>query len=170
MTMTNTALATTDLCDAHEDKLADGSLQVLPPIFRSFGKRAAFHGPAYTLKVYEDNALVRATLETAGGGQVLIIDGGGSLRCALVGGQLGLLAEKNGWAGIVVNGCVRDCLEIDACDVGVRALETVPRRAAKKGVGERNVAIDIAGVGIEPGNWIYADADGVLVSTNALHE
>jgi regulator of ribonuclease activity A len=120
--------------------------------------------------VYEDNALVRATLETAGGGQVLIIDGGGSLRCALVGGQLGLLAEKNGWAGIVVNGCVRDCLEIDACDVGVRALETVPRRAAKKGVGERNVAIDIAGVGIEPGNWIYADADGVLVSTNALHE
>lgn len=163
------SLMTTDLCDAHEDKLADGSLQVIPPIFRSFGKRAAFHGPAYTLKVYEDNALVRSTLETAGNAQVLVIDGGGSLRCALVGGQLGLLAEKNGWAGIVVNGCIRDSLEIDACDVGVRALAAMPRRAAKKGIGERNVAISIGGVSIQPGHWIYADADGVLVAREALH-
>lgn len=166
--MTNETLATTDLCDAHEKELAVELLQVFPPIFRSFGKRLAFHGPAFTLKVHEDNALVRSTLETAGDGQVLVIDGGGSLRCALVGGQLGLLAEKNGWAGIVVNGCIRDSLEIDACDIGVRALATMPRRALKKGVGERNVAISIADIDIEPGNWIYADADGVLVARERL--
>jgi regulator of ribonuclease activity A len=161
---------TTDLCDAHEDRLADGSLRVLPPIFKSFGKRAAFHGPAHTLQVHEDNALVRATLETTGGGQVLVIDGGGSLRCALVGGQLGLLAEKNGWAGIVVNGCIRDSLEIDACDIGVRALATMPRRAAKKGAGERGIAVKISDVDIHPGNWIYVDADGVLVADTPLHD
>ena len=167
--MQTSSLATTDLCDAHEDLLADGGLRVLPPIFKSFGKRDHFHGPAYTLKVFEDNALVRATLETAGAGRVLVIDGGASLQCALVGGQLGLLAEKNGWAGIVVNGCIRDSLEINACDVGVRALALNPRRAAKKGVGERNVPVTIAGIIIEAGNWIYADADGVLVSDSSLH-
>lgn len=156
--------ATTDLCDAHEDRLADGSLRVLPPLFKSFGKRLGFHGPAITLKVFEDNALVRATLETPGGGQVLVVDGGASLRCALVGGQLGVLAEKNSWAGIVVNGCIRDSLEIDACDIGVRALALNPRRAAKKGVGERNVPVSIAETTVEPGNWIYVDADGILVS------
>lgn len=165
-----TMLVTTDLCDAHEDKLADGSLRVFPPVFKSFGKRGAFHGPAYTLKVHEDNALIRATLETAGDGQVLVVDGGGSQRCALVGGQLALLAEKNNWAGVVVNGCIRDSLEIDACEIGVRALATMPRRAAKKGVGERNIAIKIADIGIAPGNWVYADADGVLISDAALHE
>lgn len=162
--------ATTDLCDAHENLLADGSLRVLPPLFKSFGKRAGFHGPAITLKVFEDNALVRSTLETPGGGQVLVVDGGASLRCALVGGQLGLLAEKNSWAGIVVNGCIRDSLEIDACDIGVRALALNPRRAAKKGAGERNVPVSIAEVIIEPGNWIYVDADGVLVSRVELEQ
>ncbi|MBV8667432.1 MAG: ribonuclease E activity regulator RraA [Burkholderiaceae bacterium] len=158
------AIATTDLCDAHEAKLADGSLCVLPPVFKAFGKRVAFHGPACTLKVFEDNALVRATLETAGQGQVLVVDGGASLRCALVGGQLGVLAEKNGWAGIVVNGCIRDSLEIAACDIGVRALALHPQRAAKKGVGERNVRVNIAGVAVSPGDWIYVDADGILIS------
>jgi len=162
--------ATTDLCDAHENSLADGSLRVLPPLFKSFGKRAGFHGPAITLKVFEDNALVRSTLETPGGGQVLVVDGGTSLRCALVGGQLGLLAEKNSWAGIIVNGCIRDSQEIDACDIGVRALALNPRRAAKKGVGERNVAVTIAEVIIEPGNWIYVDADGILVSRVELEQ
>jgi regulator of ribonuclease activity A len=99
---------------------------------------------------------------------VLVIDGGGSRRCALVGGNLGQLAEKNGWAGIVVDGCIRDSEEINACQIGVRALATHPRKSTKKGVGERNVGISIAGVRVEPGNWIYADADGVLVATTAL--
>ncbi|HEV2612805.1 MAG TPA: ribonuclease E activity regulator RraA [Noviherbaspirillum sp.] len=162
------SFSTCDLCDGNEDKLASGGLAVLPPVFRHFGKRKAFSGPAATLKVFEDNVLVRAALETPGEGRVLVVDGGGSLRCALVGGNLGVLAEKNGWAGIVVNGCVRDSEELDACDIGVRALATHPQRSIRKGVGDRDIAIMIAGVTVRPGNWIYADADGVLVAIEKL--
>lgn len=160
--------ATCDLCDANEDKLAAGTLAVLPPVFQKFGKRVTFSGPATTLKVFEDNVLVRSTLETPGNGKVLVVDGGGSLRCALVGGNLGALAEKNGWAGIIVNGCIRDSDEINACDIGVRALATHPQRSVRKGVGERELRVSIAGVAVNPGDWIYADADGVLVSGQKL--
>lgn len=159
---------TCDICDTHEDKLVDGSLTVLATVFRSFGKRQRFAGPARTLKVFEDNVLVRAALETPGEGSVLVVDGGGSLRCALVGGNLGKLAEQNGWAGILVNGCVRDSVELSACDVGIRALATHPRRSVRKGAGERDLVVDVAGVSIRPGDWIYADEDGVLVSTAKL--
>ncbi|MBP0597041.1 ribonuclease E activity regulator RraA [Herbaspirillum sp. LeCh32-8] len=160
--------ATCDLCDANEDKLAAGTLHVLPPIFASFGRKPAFAGPARTLKVFEDNVLVRAALETPGDGHVLVVDGGGSLRCALVGGNLGQLAEKNGWAGILVNGCVRDALELNACEVGIRALATHPQRSFRKGAGDRDLRVTIAGVAVHPGDWIYADVDGVLVSRAAL--
>lgn len=160
--------ATCDLCDANEDKLADGSLAVLPPVFNPFGKHLRFAGPARTLKVFEDNVLVRAALETPGEGSVLVVDGGGSLRCALVGGNLGVLAQKNGWAGIIVNGCVRDSAELNQCDIGMRALATHPRRSIRKGIGERDLAVDIAGVSVRPGDWIYADEDGVLVSRAKL--
>jgi len=155
---------TADLCDAHEDKLADGSLSVLPPHFRHFGKRSTFAGPALTLKVFEDNVLVRAALELPGAGRVLVVDGGGSLRCALVGGHLGVLAQKNGWAGIVVNGCIRDVDAINACDIGVRALASHPRRSHRKGLGESELRVELAGVAVSPGDWIYADIDGALVS------
>jgi regulator of ribonuclease activity A len=160
--------STCDLCDTNENLIADGALAVLPPVFRSLGKRAAFAGQAATLKVFEDNVLVRAALETAGAGRVLVVDGGGSLRCALVGGNLGKLAEKNGWAGIVVNGCVRDADELDACDVGIRALALHPQRSVRKGVGDRDIVVTIAGVTVRPGDWIYADADGVLVTRAKL--
>lgn len=160
--------ATCDICDANENKIADGSLAVLPPVFKSFGKKIAFAGPASTLKVFEDNVLVRAALETPGNGHVLVIDGGGSLRCALVGGNLGVLAEKNGWAGIIVNGCIRDSEEINQCNIGVRALATHPQRSIRKGVGDTNIQVLIAGVAVKPGNWIYADADGVLVAAEKL--
>jgi regulator of ribonuclease activity A len=160
--------ATCDICDGNENRIADGSLSVLPPIFKSYGKKAAFAGPATTLKVFEDNVLVRLALETPGNGHVLVIDGGGSLRCALVGGNLGVLAEKNGWAGIVVNGCIRDSEEINQCNIGVRALAIHPQRSIRKGVGDTNIRISIAGVAIKPGDWIYADADGVLVSAEKL--
>lgn len=159
---------TTDLCDAHEALLADGSLRVLAPVFRHFGKLAAFAGQAATLKVFEDNSLVRDVLETPGQGRVLVIDGGGSLRCALVGGNLGVLAQKNGWAGIVVNGCVRDTDELNACDIGVRALAAHPRKSQKRNVGERDVAVQMPGAVVRPGNWIYADADGVIVADRKL--
>ncbi|RJG00310.1 ribonuclease E activity regulator RraA [Noviherbaspirillum sedimenti] len=162
------SFATCDICDANEDKLAAGTLAVLPPVFKSFGKRPAFAGPSRTLKVFEDNVLVRAALETPGEGHVLVVDGGGSLRCALVGGNLGMLAEKNGWAGILVNGCIRDSEEINGCDIGVRALATHPQRSIRKGVGEKDLQVSIAGVTVKPGDWIYADADGVLVSAAKL--
>lgn len=155
---------TTDLCDDHPQLLEDGRLCVLPPVFKHFGQRLKFCGRVTTLKVFEDNALVRATLEAPGNGNVLVIDGGASLRRALVGGQLALLAQDNGWAGIVVDGCVRDSDEINACDIGVRALAAHPQKSSKKGAGERNVRVSICGVPVTPGDWIYADADGVLVA------
>ncbi|ABF08265.1 regulator of ribonuclease activity A [Cupriavidus metallidurans] len=159
---------TTDICDANEDRLADGSLRVLTPGFLHFGKRMAFSGPAVTLKVFEDNSMVRATLETPGAGRVLVVDGGGSMRCALVGGMLGVLAEKNGWAGIIVNGCVRDSEELKVCDVGIRALGVHPQKSQKRNVGQEDVTVQMPGAVVRPGNWIYADADGVLVSDEKL--
>ncbi|MEO8408467.1 MAG: ribonuclease E activity regulator RraA [Oxalobacteraceae bacterium] len=160
--------ATCDICDAHEDQLASGALTVLPPLFNAYGQQAIFSGPAYTLKVFEDNALVRTALEQPGNGQVLVIDGGGSLRRALVGGNLALLAVNNGWSGIVVNGCIRDAVEIDAGAIGARALATHPQKSIKKGVGETQLRVMIAGVAVRPGNWIYADQDGVLVAQEKL--
>jgi regulator of ribonuclease activity A len=160
--------ATCDLCDTNEEKLVNGSLAILPPVFSAFGKHLRFSGPARTLKVFEDNVLVRAALETPGEGSVLVVDGGASLRCALVGGNLGVLAQNNGWAGIVVNGCVRDSEELNQCNIGIRALATHPRRSVRKGLGEKDLVVDIAGVSVRPGDWIYADADGILISQQPL--
>jgi regulator of ribonuclease activity A len=126
------SFATTDLCDDHANLLDDGRLAVLPPVFKHYGQRVRFGGRVVTLKVHEDNALVRSTLETPGDGNVLVVDGGGSLRRALVGGQLGLLAQDNGWAGIVVDGCIRDTDEINACDIVYARWAPIRRKAARK--------------------------------------
>ena len=160
--------ATCDLCDAHPQELDDGRLVVLPPLFQLYGQHVKFAGPAVTVKVFEDNALVRSTLEGPGHGSVLVVDGGGSLRRALVGGQLALLAQDNGWSGIVVDGCVRDCDEINSCEIGVRARASFPQRASKTGAGEHGVPVSIGGLAVNPGDWIYADADGILVSQHKL--
>lgn len=157
--------ATTDLSDAHPEA------QVCEPIFGDFGGRLAFHGAIKTLKVFEDNALVRATLETAGDGRVLVVDGGGSARCALVGGNLGQLAVKNNWAGIVVYGYIRDSEEIATQDVGVKALGTHPRKSEKglhSAVADK--VVNFAGVTFRPGAWLYADADGIVVADSPVHE
>ncbi|MBO9661637.1 ribonuclease E activity regulator RraA [Dokdonella sp.] len=156
--------ATTDLCDAHPD------LQVCAPVFHDYGGAGAFHGPIATLKVFEDNALVRATLERPGEGRVLVVDGGGSLRCALVGGQLGMLGVNNGWAGVLVHGCVRDRAELAALAIGVKALATHPRRS-EKGLhsGHAGRIVEFAGVRFAPGAWLYADADGIVVADRALY-
>jgi regulator of ribonuclease activity A len=156
--------ATTDLSDAHPEA------QVCDPVFRDFGKRAAFFGPIATLKVFEDNALVRSTLETPGAGRVLVVDGGGSLRCALVGGLLGKLAADNGWSGVVVHGCVRDLAELAVCDVGIKALAATPRKS-EKGLhtGHADRVVRFAGVAFRPGAWLYADTDGVVVSETSIH-
>ena len=160
--------ATTDLCDAHEERLTAGALRVLHPAFRAFGKRPRFAGPVATVRCFEDNSMVRAALETPGQGRVLVVDGGGSLRCALVGGNLARLASDNDWAGVVVNGCVRDVAEINASDIGVRALAAHPRRSDRRGSGSQGKAVEIAGVRVAPGDWCYADDDGILVSDHRL--
>lgn len=162
------SFATCDICDANEDKIATHELAVIPPIFMRFGNVTRFSGQAVTLKVFEDNVLVRSTLETPGNGRVLVIDGGGSFRCALVGGNLAALGEKNGWSGIIVHGCIRDVDEINACNIGVRAMAPMPLRSSKQGGGMKDLRINIAGIAIHPGDWIYADADGVVVARHAL--
>lgn len=156
--------ATTDLSDAHPEA------QVAEPIFGDFGGEIAFYGPIKTLKVFEDNAAVRGLLETPGEDRVLVVDGGGSTRCALVGGQLGELAVKNHWAGLVVYGYVRDSEELAEQKVGIKALGTHPRKSEK---GLHSAAADkvlnFAGVSFKPGAWLYADADGIVVSDKAIH-
>lgn len=155
-------LATTDLSDQHPQ------VQIAAPVFRDFGGHSAFAGPAFTVRVFEDNTPVRAALETPGQGWVLVVDGGASLNCALLGDMLGTLAVQNGWAGVVVNGCVRDSLALMALPLGVKALATHPRRSGKGNSGEQDISLMFAGVSIEPGDWVYADADGLLISSEAL--
>lgn len=156
-------IQTADLCDANEDKVS-----VVSPMFRSFGGRSAFGGPITTLKLFEDNALVRKTLESAGNGRVLVIDGGGSMRCALVGDQLAELGVKNGWGGIVVYGCIRDSTAIGAMDIGVFALGTHPRKTVKRNTGEADLPVTFGGVTFVPGHFLYADEDGVVVCATPL--
>ena len=155
--------ATTDLSDAH-----DGVVKHVDPIFHDYGGRPAFHGPITTLKLFEDNALVRSAVEGPGEGRVLVVDGGGSKRCALFGGDLAQLAAKNGWAGVVVYGCVRDRDELEAEAVGIKALGHHPRKSVKKGQGETDVPVTFAGVTLTPGEWLYADRDGIIISPHAL--
>ncbi len=157
------APATADLCDAFPDRVT-----VAEPLFRDWGGASRFAGPIETVSVFEDNALVRQVLESEGAGRVLVVDGGGSLRTALLGGRLARLARENGWSGIVVNGCVRDAAELAATPVGVKALNTSPRRSASAGRGERGVPVTFAGVTFTPGHWLYADADGVVVAASEL--
>lgn len=159
---------TPDLLDDNEALVRAGNIRVVAPMFNDYGGRQAFCGQIVTLKLFEDNSLVRETLGKDGKGNVLVVDGGGSLRCALVGDQLGALAHKNGWEGIVVYGCVRDSAELKQVDVGIRALNTHPLRSTRKGVGELGLAVTFGGVTFTPGEWLYADEDGVIVATTAL--
>jgi regulator of ribonuclease activity A len=156
------SFATTDLCDAHPD------LAVLPPLFRDFGGLATFGGPIETVRVEDDNVLVRETLEEPGGGRVLVIDGGGSLACALLGDQLAALALEHGWVGVIVHGCVRDVATLATLPVGVKAIASHPRKSGKRGNGERGVPLEIGGVQLTPGATVYADADGIVISDRAL--
>ena len=154
---------TTDLCDANE-----GKVRAVAPMFRSFGGKTRFAGPIRTLKVFEDNALVRSTLETAGNGAVLVVDAGGSMRCAMVGDQLALLGVKNNWAGVIVYGCIRDSGPIAGMQIGVFALGTHPMKSVKKGAGDVDIPVTFGGVTFTPGQYLYADEDGVIVSERPL--
>ena len=155
-------LVTGDLCDKNKAN-ADGSFRVLPPVFREYGKRTRFAGGVSTVKCFEDNSFVKAALEEPGKGRVLVVDGGGSLRRALVGGNIAATAAKNGWAGVVVDGCVRDSAELIECDLGIRALALVPMPTERRNQGQRDVALHIHGVWVLPGEWLVADEDGIVV-------
>ena len=150
---------TADLCDAHESSVRNAD-----PVFLSFGQRGTFGGPVRTLRVFEDNSLVKEALGEDGAGAVLVVDGQTSTRCALVGGNLAELASANGWAGLIINGCVRDVHEINVCNIGVRAIATCPRKSQKRGQGDRDVDLEFAGVDFRPGEYVYCDDDGVIVS------
>jgi regulator of ribonuclease activity A len=156
-------IKTADICDEHAERV-----RIADPVFRVYGGRTAFGGPITTLRIFEDNVLVRSALEEPGDGRVLVVDGAGSMRCALLGDQLAALAAENGWAGVVVNGCIRDSADIAGIDIGVRALATMPLKSRKLGRGERDVPVAFAGVLFEPGQYLYADEDGLLVSAEAL--
>lgn len=161
----STLFSTCDLCDAHKD---DGVVTVLPPVFRSFGGLVAFSGPVSTVKCFEDNSSVKAALDSPGHGRVLVVDGGGSLRKALVGGNLAAAAQRNGWAGVLVDGCVRDLAELAATDVGILALAPVPMPTVKRQLGQTDVRVQVQGVWVGPGDWLYADADGVVLASRSL--
>lgn len=158
---------TPDLCDAFEAELGK-SVRVVAPMFQRYGGRSSFSGQIVTLKLFEDNSLVREVFGEDGKGKVLVIDGGGSLRCALVGDQIAELAVKNQWAGIVVYGCIRDSAAINGLPIGVRALDTHPLKSIKKGVGDVDIPVTFGGVTFTPGDWLYADEDGVIVSAAPL--
>lgn len=161
--MTQTSLATADLYDEYGD-----SLQIPTPMFNNYGGNLMFSGEIVTVKCHEDNSLVRGTLEQAGEGKVLVVDGGGSLRCALLGDMLAELGIKNGWAGVIVYGCIRDSAAIGEMQIGVKALNTNPKKSVKKDIGEHNVPVSFAGVNFIPGQYVYADQDGFVVSEKAL--
>ena len=152
-------LSTSDLMDEHPD-----DLEVCESQFRQFGGVRRFAGRVRTVRCREDNVLVRRTLETSGAGQVLVVDGNGSMRTALLGDRIGALAVANGWAGIVINGCVRDTDALATLAIGIKALGSNPRKSAKAGAGEVDVAVSFGGATFTPGAWLTSDEDGIVVT------
>ena len=161
--MTTNSYLTTDLCDQYSDQVA-----VAEPLFIDFGGSIRFHGQIVTVKVFEDNVLVKETLGEQAEGNVLVVDGGGSHRCALLGDMLATMAKENNWSGIVVNGCIRDSAEIATIKVGVKALNTHPLKSVKRGEGQKQIPVEFAGIKFNPGDYLYADEDGLLVSSQKL--
>ncbi|AOS98001.1 Putative regulator of ribonuclease activity [Microbulbifer aggregans] len=156
-------ISTPDLCDAHPEQV-----EVLEPMMVNFGGRERFGGQITTIKCFEDNSLVRNAVAEPGNGRVLVVDAGGSMRRACLGDMLAEKACANGWEGIVMYGCIRDVDEIGQLPIGVQALGSHPMKTEKKGIGERDIAVRFGGVTFTPGNYIYADNNGVIVSGKPL--
>jgi len=150
--------STCDLSDSHGD-----GARVCPPVFRHFGGRRRFAGEVVTVKCFEDNSRLKELVGTEGGGRVIVVDGGGSMRCALLGDMVAREALEHGWAGIVVWGCVRDTDVLQTLDLGIMALAPMPRRSQKNGEGKIGVAVELAGVGCTPGDTLVADEDGIVL-------
>lgn len=160
--MANT-FSTPDLCDNFPD-----DVRVLAPMFNNYGGISSFGGEIVTVKCFEDNSLVKEQMSLPGAGKVLVVDGGGSLRKALLGDMIAASAVKNGWAGLIIYGCIRDVDAIRAMQLGVQALNTIPLKTEKRGIGDLNVAVTFGGVTFRPGEFVYADNNGVIVANKAL--
>ena len=156
-------MKTADLVDVHDDKVAFCHVP-----FVSFGQLKSFSGPVQTVKSFEDNVLLKAELSKPGEGRVLVVDGGGSTRLAILGDIIAGILLDNGWAGIIINGAIRDSEEVDTMPVAVRCLGTSPKKSAKTGDGQVGIPVQFGGVTFHPGDWVYADADGVLVAREPL--
>ncbi len=154
---------TPDLCDAYPDLI-----QVVEPMFSNFGGRDSFGGQIVTLKCFEDNSLVKEQIALDGKGKVLVVDGCGSLRCAMLGDMVAEQASKNGWEGLLIYGCVRDVDMLAQTDLGVQALASHPKKSEKRGIGELNVPVTFGGVTFKPGDYLYADNNGVIISPSPL--
>jgi regulator of ribonuclease activity A len=153
----------TDICDEFPDEIS-----ICNVVFADYGGVSAFSGEIVTLRTFEDNTKVRGILEEEGRGRVLVVDGGGSRSCALVGGNIAELAAQNGWSGIVVNGCIRDRSELMEAQIGIKAIGHTPKKSRRENRGEQNVVFAFSGVQFEPGNFLYADLDGIAVAKRRL--
>lgn len=161
---TEIKISTPDLCDTYETDIAAGKVKILEGIFNNYGMYHSFFGQAVTIKCFEDNSVLKKLVDTPGKGRVIVMDGGGSLRRAILGDMLAEKAAINGWSGLVINGCIRDCEEIAATEIGVKALNTHPMKTEKRDLGDLNVDVTFAGHTIKPGDWVYSDNNGVVVS------
>ncbi|MGB0668920.1 MAG: ribonuclease E activity regulator RraA [Porticoccaceae bacterium] len=156
---------TPDLCDQHPELV-----RVVEPMLSNFGGREQFYGQIVTVKCFEDNSLVKQLVGTPGHGRVIVVDAGGSLRRACLGDMLAEQAANNGWSGLVIYGCIRDVDQIMATDIGVQALGVHPMKTEKRGLGDLDIAVSFGGVTFNPGEYLYADNNGVLVSAQPLHQ
>ena len=154
---------TPDLCDAYPELV-----QVAEPMFANFGGRDSFGGQIVTVKCFEDNSLVKSQADEPGHGKVLVVDGGGSLRRALLGDMIAEKAAKNGWVGMLIYGCVRDVDVLAQTDLGVQALASHPMKTDKRGIGDLNVVVSFAGLTFKPGDYLYADNNGVIIAPQPL--
>ena len=159
----NTKFKTADLCDQYSDDLV-----ILSQKFKSYGNITSFCGKISTIRCFNDNSMVRETVNTDGSNKVLVVDGNGSTECALLGDMLAETAFKNNWSGIIINGCIRDSDIIASIDLGVFALSTIPLKSVKKGIGEKNIDISFMNTAFMPGDYIYVDLDGLIISKKEL--
>jgi len=155
---------TPDLCDKYPDLV-----RVVEPMFKNYGGKSSFGGQIVTIKCHEDNSVVKETAGTAGNGKIIVVDGGGSLRRALLGDLIAENAVQNGWEGFIIYGCIRDVDAISTINLGVKALNTNPLKTEKKGIGDLNISVSFGGVTFKPGEYVYADSNGIIVSAKLLN-
>lgn len=155
---------TPDLCDKYPDLV-----RVVEPIFKNYGGKSSFGGQIVTIKCHEDNSVVKETAGTAGNGKIIVVDGGGSLLRALLGDLIAQNAVQNGWEGFIIYGCIRDVDAISTMNLGVKALNTNPLKTEKKGIGDLNIPVSFGGVTFKPGEYVYADSNGIIVSSKPLN-